>query len=517
MVYDLKETTQRARMPALSATEVHKHFGGVRALNGVTVELWPGSVTALLGENGAGKSTFINICSGALRPDQGVISLAGQRVEFHSPLEALQQGIAVVHQEPALADDLDVAENILLSRLATRSAYRIAQRRGMQHDAQAHLDRLGLSGFLQPGQICRDLTAAQRQLVEIARSLVGHPRILFLDEPNSSLTRSETELLFNVVRALRNEGIAVVFVTHRIREVYEIAERVIVLRDGLKVADTTPADLSPEGVLKLMAGTKLQAHQQQNAHADVAVMQQRPVLEAEHLTGKGFADINLALYPGQIVGIAGLVGSGRTEIARALVGADRVMGGRILMDGMPVTFRGPRDGLSHGIAFVSEERRTGVFPAHNIAFNITASMLDQLQRFGIHQVRQETRMANDAATRLGIKATSIRQSITDLSGGNQQKVLLARALASAPKLLVLDEPTRGVDVGTKAEIYELLRDLAKQGIAICFISSELEEILALAQRIVVVRQGRIVKDTPAGPDAHDILSAAFGEATDAKS
>lgn len=501
---------------ALSANEIFKHFGGVRALNGVTIDLWPGSVTALLGENGAGKSTFINICSGVYQPDSGQLMLSDRRVLFRNPLEALQQGIAVVHQEPVLADNLDVAENILLSRLATRSAFRLAQRRGLHRDAQVHLDRFNLGAFLKPQEICRDLTAAQRQLVEIARSLVVEPSILFLDEPNSSLTRAETELLFKVVRNLRDRGIAVVFVTHRIREAYEIADRVVVLRDGTKVADTTPAQLSPDGVLRLMAGSKLQASQQPPSWMPESTPQPE-VLQTINLRGKVFSDINLTLYRGQIVGIAGLVGSGRTDIARALAGADRTIGGKILLDGEPIEFSGPRDALSHGIAFVSEERRTGIFHSHNVAFNMTVSIWDRLQRFGIHQPSKEAKLANDAAVQLGIKTTSIDQAITDLSGGNQQKTLIARALATSPRVLILDEPTRGVDVGTKAEIYSLLRSLAMQGMTICFISSELEEVLALAQRIIVVRQGRIVHDTPAGPDAHTILSAAFGESINGKS
>jgi ABC-type sugar transport system ATPase subunit len=501
----------------LRAQDISKSFGGVRALNSVSVEFPAATVTALLGENGAGKSTFISICSGVLQPDTGSVALNGEPQVLRNPLDALEKGIAVVHQEPQLANELSVAENIYLTRLATAKAFSPAKLRNTYHDAERHLEALQLSGYLSVHTRCTDLTAAQRQLVVIARALTAKPAILFLDEPNSSLTRPETELLFTVIRNLKAEGIAIVFVTHRLSEVYEIANRVVVFRDGSKVADTTPEQLPIASAVRLMAGSKLIAsihegieHSTHEGSEEMAGTQSE-ILRVEGLSGEKFTDISFALHASEIVGVAGLVGSGRTEIARAIVGADRLRSGTILLDGKPLRPTSPQDTLRAGIAFVSEERRTAVFYGHSVLFNMTASIISRLQRFGVIRRRLEISEGQTAADRLKVKAPSLFSSITELSGGNQQKVIIARALSSSPRVLILDEPTRGVDVGTKAEIYDLLRGVARQGVAICFISSELEEVLALAERIIVVRNGRIAQDVPAGPDAETVLAAAFGE------
>jgi ABC-type sugar transport system ATPase subunit len=499
---------------ALAAAAASKSFGAVQALTDVTIEFRTGMVTALLGENGAGKSTLIRLCSGEQQPTSGKILVGGEGQVLATPHMATALGIAVVHQEPQLVSSMTIAENIFLSRLGSRRAMAVHHSRALASEAEQLLNEHGLSDIFHDLEVrCMRLSAAERQLVEIARALASKPRVLLLDEPNSSLTRRETDRLFRIMSVLRDQGVAVVLVSHRLNEVYEIADRIIVMRDGRKVGEGTAAGLSKQQAITLMAGERLVQQISQEGEARSAdAKNSRRVLQVRGARGITFSDVDLDVNAGEIVGMAGLTGSGRTEIARAIVGADPLFSGRIELNGRPVRFGSPRDALRRGVSFISEERRTSIFYGRDLCFNLTANVLDRFGRLGFFSNRSRTRFAQERADRIGVKAESVATPIRALSGGNQQKVLLARALASQPSLLILDEPTRGVDVRTKGEMYVLIRELAHvQGLGVWFISSELEEILHLADRIVVVRQGRIVNNIAKGPLAAQVVASALGE------
>jgi ABC-type sugar transport system ATPase subunit len=496
---------------------VSKRFAAVQALTDVSVAFEAGRVTAVLGENGAGKSTLIRVCSGEQLPDGGQVLAFGQPVLMKSPIEATRLGIAVVHQEPQLVAGRTVAENIFLARLGDRPAASLHRRQSLIAEAGALLHRVGLEDELPwPERPCRALSAAQRQMVEFARALAGDPRVLFLDEPNSSLTRRETDRLFDIVRRLRDQGVALVLVSHRLGEVYEIADHIIVLRDGRKVGEGSPDALPTARAIELMAGERL-ATAIGLASTPAGGAEERgrtsvPVLSVRGATGVAFANIDLDIHAGEIVGMAGLVGAGRTEIARAIIGADPLLAGEIRLNGKPMTFRTPRHALRAGIAFIGEERRTSVFYGQDVRFNLTCAVIERFGRFGFFSRGRQSAFATGKADFLGVKSAGVAAPIRSLSGGNQQKVLLGRALAGDPVLMILDEPTRGVDVRTKADMYRLLRRLAHEnGLAVWFISSELDEVLQLADRIIVIREGRVADNLPRGPQAARVVASTLGE------
>ena len=497
----------------LAVEGASKSFGAVRALEDVSVEFRSGIVTALLGENGAGKSTLIRLCSGEQQPTSGRILLEGRETALPNPLAAAELGIAVVHQEPHLVSAMTIAENIFLARLGARGAVAGHRPGTLMREARDLLAGVDLAdAFNDLGAPCATISAAERQLVEIARALAAEPKILFLDEPNSSLTRKETDRLFGIVDTLRRRGVAVVLVSHRLGEAYEISDRVVVMRDGQKVGEGGVQTLSKPEAIRLMAGERLvQAISAEPGTARPG-SSGRAVIRIRGARGLTFSGVDLDVDAGEIVGMAGLVGSGRTEIVRAVIGADPLLAGSIELNGRPARIRSPRDAVRHGVSFISEERRTSVFYGHDIAFNLTSNVLERFGRLGLFSQSARMRFAQALADRVGVKAASVATPVRALSGGNQQKVLLARALASNPSLLILDEPTRGVDVRTKAEMYALIRELAHgQGLAVWFISSELDEILALADRIVVVRQGRTVDNIAKGPQAAQVVASALGE------
>ncbi len=504
--------TEDARPPALEVVGMQKSFGGVRALRGVSLSFSRGAVTALLGENGAGKSTLIRLCSGEMQPDQGQLLLDGQPVVFRTPLEAMQAGVMVVHQEPQLVSELTVADNLFLYQLGERAGLTPVSRRNTVIEARALVDRLDLADVMPDvGRLCRDLSAAERQMVDIARALSRSPKVLFLDEPNSSLTAQETDRLFAVVDNLRSRGVAVVLVSHRLSEAYSMADAIVVLRDGQFIGSGSPSEIDQNRAIELMAGDRMAAAVQDVEHAKANIDDERPALEVTRLTGQGFTDVSFAIRPGEIVGMSGLVGAGRTEIALGLIGVTRITSGTIMLHGRPVRISGPRAAQKLGISYVGEERRTEVFADQSVGFNLTARVLERLGRFGLVSMSRQAKLAKELSKRFTVKATNASTIISTLSGGNQQKVLVARALATDPRLLILDEPTRGVDVGTKAEIYRILRDLAhREGLAVWFISSEMDEVIALADRIVVVRNGEITRDAANTADPTPVIAAAMG-------
>lgn len=501
-------------MPAaLAVAGMAKSFGPVKAVRDVTLSFPAGAVTGLLGENGAGKSTLIRLCSGEMQPDRGVLTLGGTDVTFASPLAAVAAGVVVVHQEPLLVGELTIADNLFLYDLGERPAYAAARRGDNVRRARELLDRLDMAAYLpDPATPCRDLSAASRQMVDIVRALSRDPKVLFLDEPNSSLTHEESERLFTVVERLRDEGVAVVLVSHRLAEVFSIVDHVIVLRDGTFVASGDPQEIDQSRAVDLMAGERKRAVVEEViADRERSIDTARPALEVSGLSGDGFSDVDFVIRRGEIVGMAGLVGAGRTEIAEAVIGLRRIRRGSIRIGGKSVRISGPGKAQKLGIAYVAEERRTEVFHAQTVGYNLTVRILDRLGRFGLVSGRRAKRAARDLTERYGVKTASTDSLITSLSGGNQQKVLLARALAARPEVLILDEPTRGVDVGTKAEIYATLRRLAHaEQLAVWFISSELEEVVELADRVVVVRQGRITRDSPNDAGPNPIVAAAMG-------
>ena len=511
-------------LPELHIGNVSKSFAAIHALRDVTIDLFAGRVTAILGENGAGKTTLVNVVSGAVQPDSGELAIEGRPVSFGSPLDAMRLGVFVVHQEPQLFSQMTIAQNLFTYELGERPlAHPYSPARSVERAIEA-LDRLGLSRDLpDPRQQVRELSAAGRQLVALARALIRQPRVLLLDEPNSSLTRNETDRLFTLVRGLRDQGVAVALVSHRLSEVYEIADYVVILRDGQKVAEDTPSRLPVSLAIQAMAGRRLSEAREVTVHAattGVATQsapnpkpetEGREVLRLEHCTGQRFRDVSFSIHAGEIVGLAGLVGSGRTEIARAVVGADPMLGGTVWFQGRRVRFRNTRQALQAGVAFVAEERRTQIFYGQTVRFNITSSVLDKLERLGFIRQQALDRLATGLASQLSIRTPSLASPVTSLSGGNQQKLLMARLLSVKPTAVILDEPTRGVDVATKAEIYDILRGLAREGLAIWFISSELDEIIELADRVFVVRGGRVVESLPGGPSAAVVVASVLGE------
>ncbi|MDH7561000.1 MAG: sugar ABC transporter ATP-binding protein [bacterium] len=480
-------------MALLGAVMISKSFPGVQALKEVSFDVNAGEVHALVGENGAGKSTLMKILSGALTPDAGTILLAGHPTSFQNPRQAQEAGIGIIYQELTLVPELTVAQNIFLGREPLRRSG-IVNKGRMERMAAELLAQLHIA--IPPSALVRNLRIGQQQLVEIARAVSRAACVLIMDEPTSALSQAETAALFEVLNRLRNQGIAIIYISHRLGEVFHVADRISVLRDGRLVGTVPAAQTSRAEVIRMMVGRELSTfHAHHPAPRSGAVLQvERLTLEAE-LPGLPpvLRDISLEVHEGEILGIAGLLGSGRTELLECLFGLHPLrMGGRILLHGAPICLSSPRDALRHGIAFLPEDRRrSGLVITMSTGRNLTLATLHKLLRAAVISGRRERRLAQELMQRLRIKATGFHQPVETLSGGNQQKVVAGKCLATTPCVLLLDEPTRGIDVGAKAELYELFASLAAQGMAMLTVSSELPELLALADRIIVLRDGRI--------------------------
>ncbi len=468
--------------PLLAARGIDKAFAGVRALRGVDFELQRGEVVAVVGENGAGKSTLMKVLAGVHRPDAGTIALDGETVSLESPAGAIAAGIALIHQELSLCDNLTVAGALFLGAELRRGPFLRA--RAMADAARPLLARLSLD--VSPHAAVASLSPGQKQLLEIARALRQRARVIIMDEPTSSLTRGEVERLFAVVRDLRAAGAGIVYITHRLGEVRTIADRVVGLRDGANSGALAASDATHERLVALMVGRTLQ-HTVRTPHAPGPA-----VLEVRGLRTAAFpaATVDFTVRAGEVVGIAGLLGAGRTEILRAMFGADRAAGGDVVVGGTVLRGHGPARASACGLVLLPEDRaHQGLLLALSIASNLS---LPTLRRRGVRVDRRyEAELAARSIRELAIAAHGPAQVAATLSGGNQQKVVLGKWLAAAPKVLLLDEPTRGVDVGARAEIYARLHALAGAGLAVVFVSSELEEVLALADRVLVVRAGAI--------------------------
>ncbi|HEY8447548.1 MAG TPA: sugar ABC transporter ATP-binding protein [Thermomicrobiales bacterium] len=493
--------------PAAEVIGVAKSFGAVQALRAVDLTLYPGETHALLGENGAGKSTLVKILAGIHLPDEGEIRISGQAVTLRSPLEARAHGIAVIHQHPTLFPDLDVAENIFMGR-QPRGRFGQIDWSAMRAEVDRLLAPLGV-GFDSSTPV-QGLAIADQQLVEIAKALSLDARILIMDEPTASLSAREVERLFAIVRRLRDHGVAILFVSHRLEEVFALADRITIFRDGARVITAPASDLTLEATIQHMVGRQLQTLFPKEP-AEIGDV----VLRVEQLTRAGvFHDVSFELRRGEILGLFGLIGAGRTEVARVLFGVDRADSGTIHLDGKQVSLTSPAVALQLGIGYVPEDRhRQGLLLPFPIASNVTLPILPRLSRLGIVNRPKERDLAAEFARRLQVKAAGVEQAVAALSGGNQQKVVLAKWLAANPRVLILDEPTRGIDIGTKAEVHHLISRLAVQGLAILLISSELPEILGMADRVLVMHEGRItgIFDRDEA-DQERIMYAATGQA-----
>ena len=481
-----------------------KLFAGVPALSDVGFDVASGSVHGIMGENGAGKSTLMKILSGIERADAGEVLYEGRAVAFTNPREAMAMGICIVHQELNLVPSMTVAENLFLGS-EPRWAGLLLDRRALNAEATALLTGLGIA--LDPATRVDALSSALRQLVEIAKALARNPRVLILDEPTSSLSNAETEILYGLVARLKRAGVTILYISHRMREIFTLCDAVTVLRDGRHISTRPIAETSHDEVVRQMVGRELlQAQKVHRSHADAAT-----VLEVEGLSRPGrYQDISFSVRRGEIVGIAGLIGAGRSDVADGIFAAEPPHAGQIRLDGRPLNARRPAEAMAAGIALVPEDRKLqGLVLDHSVAENMTLAVLRRLAFGPFRRRGAERGVVERYCRRLSVKARSPDQTVGTLSGGNQQKVLLAKWLATQPKLLIVDEPTRGVDVGTKAEVYALMEELAGDGLAILIISSDMPELLAVSDRILVMREGRLVGEI-AGRDAteHQIMKMA---------
>jgi ribose transport system ATP-binding protein len=488
--------------PLLEVRGVSKAFPGVQALDNVDFEVYPGEVLALLGENGAGKSTLMKILSGAYHMDKGEIWLRGQQVTPQDPHHAQKLGISIIYQEFNLTPNQNVATNIFLGREPYEKGLgglvRFVDRRSMRREAAKLLERVGARFSVDT--LVGDLSVAEQQMVEIAKALSEKAEVIIMDEPTATLGEEEVNILFNLVHSLKAQGLAIIFITHRLEEIFRIADRVLIFRDGKRVGGMPIGEATPQKIISLMVGRPLEEVFQHSKHqkGDV-ILEVRGLTRRGAMEGDGFTtqrgmikEVTFSLRRGEILGLAGLVGSGRTETVRTIFGADPLDAGEIFIEGKKVEFHTPEEAVKAGLALVPESRKTqGLMLIHDVERNIAVPNLDWL--FPNHLVQpQRTRgLGQKYVERLNIRTPSLAQKVMFLSGGNQQKVVLAKWLAANPKVLILDEPTRGIDVGSKAEVHAIMNQLAQQGIGIIMISSEMPEILAMSDRIVVMWEGRV--------------------------
>ena len=496
----------------LRLQDVSKSFGGVRALKGVHFELRPGEVHALVGENGAGKSTLIKVMTGAHPPDGGTIELAGQPVEALDPKVSRALGIAAIYQQPALFPELTVAENVGL-RLERGGPWRLLRWGERRRRAAELLARVGAD--ISPDALVRDLSMPQQQLVEIASALGGQAKVLILDEPTASLSEREVENLFRVIRELKGQGVGMIYISHRLEELPQIADRVTVLRDGAYVGTEPMAGVDRAKLIRMMVGRELST-----VFPKVEVKIGEVVLEMQNLgcESAGVRGVSMKVRAGEIVGLAGLVGAGRTELARVLFGLTPADSGRITLRGKDVMIDSPARAVEHGIAYVPEDRRrNGVILDMPVAANATLAVLKRIATGGLISFLREREIAEAFVQRFGIKTPTIDTPTANLSGGNQQKVALARWLATEPSVIILDEPTQGVDVGAKAEIHKLMGELAARGLAIIMISSELPEVLGMSDRVVVMHAGQVVGELSRSEATQErVLELALGHRSEGK-
>ncbi|MCE5974880.1 sugar ABC transporter ATP-binding protein [Sinirhodobacter sp. WL0062] len=471
----------------LEVDNVRKEFPGVVALDNVQLKIRPGTVHALMGENGAGKSTLMKIIAGVYIPDRGEVRFAGKPIDIKGPIDALNSGIAMIHQELNLMNTMTVAENIWIRR-EPKNAFGLVDHAQMNRQTQDLFDSLNIR--LEPKGLVGDLTVAQKQMVEIAKAVSYNSDVLIMDEPTSAITESEVEHLFAIIRDLRSRGVGIVYITHKMNELFEIADELTVFRDG-KYIDTVPAsDVTRDDIIRMMVGREIT---EMFPKVDCPIGD--VILDVQNLSLPGvFHDVSFKLRRGEILGVAGLVGSGRSNVAEALFGVKPAETGDIFIDGEHVVMSSPQVAMGHGLAFLTEDRKeTGCFLILDCLENIQMALLtrEKVNGLGFVQQAEITKLAEEYAAKLRVKTPNLHERVENLSGGNQQKLLIARWLLTNPKILILDEPTRGIDVGAKAEIHRLITQLAGQGVAVLMISSELPEVLGMSDRIMVMHEGHV--------------------------
>lgn len=470
----------------LSMQNICKRYVGIRALDDVSIDFRKGEVHALVGENGAGKSTLIKMISGAEVPDSGKLVFGEQTFEKMTPHLSQSMGVATIYQEFNLFPTLTVAENIYMGdEIVAKDSARLYHKNDYIDRAQKVLDKMNID--VKPTDYVEDMTTAKMQLVEIAKAIAKDARILIMDEPTAPLSTKETEYLFELIEKLKSQGVTIIYISHRLEELYRISDRLTIMRDGKKILTADTQDVSRKDLIRHMANREVE---EIDFHSEATIGD--TVLEVQNLCGNGLKDISFSVHSGEIFGIGGLLGAGRTELARIIFGADKLESGKIILNGQEIIVKSPKKAVDYGIAYVPEDRKQhGALLTLPIDWNITLPILKRISKGGFINTAEENTVVETQRKNLLIKAATMSQYVNSLSGGNQQKVVLGKWLASKPKLLILDEPTRGVDVNAKQEIYQLIGKLAKQGIAIILISSEMEELLEISDRMMVLNEKRI--------------------------
>lgn len=509
MPSELRPAVSTPDAPVLSLAGITKTFPGVRALSEVSLDLYPGKVTALVGENGAGKSTVVKVLTGIYQPDGGAIHVDGKPTPFPTPQSAESAGVTAIHQETVLFDELTVAENIFLGH-APKGRFGLIDTAAMKHRAQEILT--GLGAKIDPNATLKDLGTANKHLVAIARALSVDARVVIMDEPTAALSHAEIEELYDLVEGLKAQGKAILFISHKFDEIFRIADNYTVFRDGQMIGDGAIANVTEAELIKMMVGrdvSQIFPERARNLGEEVLT-----VAGYEHPTE--FADISFTLKRGEILGFYGLVGAGRSEFMQALFGTTKPSAGDVRIDGEHATIRSPADAVSHGIVYVPEDRgKQGAIGDLPIFQNVTLPSLTRTSHKGFLRLSEEFKLAREYTERLDLRAASLDTHVGNLSGGNQQKVVIAKWLATAPKVIILDEPTKGIDIGSKAAVHEFMAELAAQGLAVIMVSSEIPEVMGMSDRVIVMREGRIVAELAQDEISPETLvshAAGYGEA-----
>ena len=494
----------------LEARGIDKSFSGVTVLKGAELCIIPGELHALMGENGAGKSTLMKIIMGIYTKDAGTVLLDGKDTDFKSARDALDAGISMIHQELSPIPEMTVAENVFLGREQKKfKGLPFVDKKELNRMTQSLLEEFELAEFIRPDMKMKDLNIAQIQMMEIIKAISYNSKVVIMDEPTSSLSEKETETLFRIIASLKEKKIGIIYISHRMEEVFELSDRVSVLRDGQFIGCVNTKEASREELINMMVGRELEGGYPKNTAEKGDV-----VLELKNFTRKGvFEDVNLTVRAGEILGMAGLVGAGRSEVMRALVGYDHLDSGEIILEGKTVTIKHPRDAVKNHIIMASEDRKElGLVLCRNIKENVSLQNFDKLAHSSFINKVTERKLADEYTQKMATKMNGIDDMVSSLSGGNQQKVVLAKCLLSDPKVLIMDEPTRGIDVGAKAAIYHIMIELAKQGIAIIMISSELPELIGMSDRVMVMSGGRVtgVLEGEEAASQQKIMNLAFG-------
>ena len=496
-----------AETPFIEMKNIHKSFSGNQVLKDVEFSIQPGEVHALMGENGAGKSTLIKVLTGIHKRDAGTVKLKGDEVEFTNPKQAEQQGIVVIHQELNIIPHLTVTQNMFLGRELSYGKTGILKMKEMRKQTLKNLEMLGASN-INPDEEAGNLSVGKQQMIEIARAMSTDAKMIIMDEPTAALTDREIESLFEVVESLRKQGVSIVYVSHRMEEIFQICDRITVLRDGEYVGTEKIKETSFEAIVKMMVGRELGERfpERTSQVGDV-------VLKVENIAREGlFKDVSFDVHKGEILGVAGLMGAGRTEIMEAVFGSRKKSGGQVLLNGEPLEIKHPQDAIKSGIGFITEDRKDeGLVLDLSIRENIALTNMKAISSNGWISSTKENQLIDHLIEKLQVRTTGREQEVRSLSGGNQQKVVVAKWLGIQPKVLILDEPTRGVDIGAKKEIYHIMNELTEQGVAIIMVSSELPEVLGISDRIMVIHEGKVANTLHAKEaDQEKIMQAATG-------